>query len=243
MVVKKRNSVLNVVIVCTVFLFALPLHAQETDPPAAEENSAASAPAEPGKRLFGVIPNYRTVDASILFSRLSAKQKLNIARHDSFDWPNYIMAAALTFATPSSKDQIASYGGRVDGFLNRYARSTADQITGNMLTEGFMPVILHQDPRYFRPGTGSFGSRLASALSQIVVSRSDAGHRTFNASEWLGNAMAVGISNTYSPNLNSWSARTQKWMLMVSTDTFSNVMKEFGPDLRERLLPHRHKSK
>jgi hypothetical protein len=30
---------------------------------------------------------------------------------------------------------------------------------------------------------------------------------------------------------------------MVSTDTFSNVMKEFGPDLRERLLPHRHKSK
>jgi hypothetical protein len=243
MVVKKRNSVLNVVIVCTVFLFALPLHAQEPDPPAAAENSATSAPAEPGKRLFGVIPNYRTVDASIPFSRLSAKQKLNIARHDSFDWPNYIMAAALTFATPSSKDQSASYGGGVDGFLNRYARSTADQITGNMLTEGFMPVILHQDPRYFRPGTGSFGSRLASALSQIVVSRSDAGHRTFNASEWLGNAMAVGISNTYSPNLNSWSARTQKWMLMVSTDTFSNVMKEFGPDLRERLLPHRHKSK
>ena len=243
MVVKKRNSVLKIVIVCTAFLFALPLQAQEPDPPAAADNSAAPAPAEPGKRLFGVIPNYRTVDASIPFSRLSAKQKLNIARHDSFDWPNYIMAAALTFATPSSKDQSASYGGGVDGFLNRYARSTADQLTGNMLTEGFMPVILHQDPRYFRPGTGSFGSRLGSALSQIVVSRSDSGHRTFNASEWLGNAMAVGISNTYSPNLNSWSTRTQKWMLMISTDTISTVMKEFGPDVKERLLPHRHKSK
>jgi len=243
MVVKKRNSVLNVVIVFVVFLFALPLRAQEPDPPAAAEDSAGSAPAQPGKRLFGVIPNYRTVDASIPFSALSAKQKLNIATHDSFDWPSYVFAGALTFATPSSKDQSASYGGGFNGFLNRYVRSTADQITGNMLSEGFMPMVLHQDPRYFRPGTGSFKSRLASALSQIVVSRSDSGHRTFNASEWLGNAMAVGISNTYSPNLNSWSARTQKWMLMVSTDTFSNVMKEFGPDLRERLLPHRHKSK
>jgi hypothetical protein len=192
--------------------------------------------------LFGVIPNYRTVDASVPFSRLSAKQKLNIARHDSFDWPNYVFAGVLTFATPSSKDQSASYGGGLEGFANRYVRSTADQITGNMLTEGFMPIVLHQDPRYFRPGTGTFKSRLGSALSQIVVARRDSGHRTFNASEWLGNAMAVGISNTYSPNLNSWSARTQKWMLMISTDTFSNVMKEFGPDVKERLLPHRHKS-
>jgi hypothetical protein len=236
MVVKKY--VISFFAIC---LFAVPLQAQKPDPLAPPETTAPT-PAQPGKRLFGVIPNYRTVDASVPFARLSAKQKLNIARHDSFDWPNYVFAGVLTFATPSSKDQSASYGGGIEGFANRYVRSTADQITGNMLTEGLMPVVLHQDPRYFRPGTGTFKSRLGSALSQIVIARRDSGHRTFNASEWLGNAMAVGISNTYSPNLNSWSARTQKWMLMISTDTFSNVMKEFGPDVKERLLRHRHKS-
>jgi hypothetical protein len=53
--------------------------------------------------------------------------------------------------------------------------------------------------------------------------------------------MATGISNSYSPHLNSWSQRTDKWMWMVGSDTFSNVIKEFGPDIRQ-LLPFRRKA-
>jgi hypothetical protein len=101
--------------------------------------------------------------------------------------------------------------------------------------------VLHEDPRYFRPGTGTFWSRLGSALSQIAVSRKDSGGHTFNASEFLGNAMAVGISNTYSPNLRTWGNSTEKLGLMIGTDMFSNVLKEFGPDVKERLF-HRHNS-
>jgi hypothetical protein len=222
-------------------LAVAPLTAQESDAPSTGETAASATAAKTEKRLFGVLPNYRTVDASLPFTPLSPKQKLNIARHDSFDWPTYVLAGVLTFATPGG-NQASSYGGGLEGFANRYVRSSADQICGNMLTEGFLPVLLRQDPRYFRPGTGSFGSRLASALSQIVVARNDSGHRIFNVSEFLGNAMAVGISNSYSSNLNSWSNRTQKLMLMISTDTFSNVIKEFGPDIRQRILPQRHKT-
>ncbi len=211
----------------------VPLHAQEADASAESENPAATAPTKPDKRLFGVLPNYRTVDASIPFQSLSARQKLSIARHDSFDWPTYVFAGALTFATP---------GDHQSSFVVRYVRSSADQISGNMLTEGFLPVFLHQDPRYFRPGTGSFGSRLGSALSQIVVAHNDSGHRTFNVSEFLGNTMAVGISNAYTPSLNSWSHRSEKLILMISTDTFSNVIKEFGPDIRQRVFHHKHNS-
>jgi len=167
---------------------------------------------------------------------LTARQKLNIARHDSFDWPTYALAGVLTFATPGGSHD--NYGTGVEGFLNRYARTSADQICGNMLTEGFLPALLHHDPRYFRPGTGTFAARLGSALGQIVVARNDAGHRTPNVSEFLGNAMAVGISNSYSSNLNSWSHRSEKLMLMISTDTFSNVVKEFGPDVKKRLFHH-----
>ncbi len=195
---------------------------------------------KPDKRLFGVLPNYRTADASAPFSPLSSRQKLSIASHDSFDWPTFVLAGVMTFASPGKKEN--TYGGGFEGFANRYVRSGADQITGNMLTEGFLPVLFRHDPRYFRPGAGSFGSRLGSALGQIVVARNDKGHPVFNVSEFLGNAMAVGISNTYSPNLNSWENRTQKWFLMIGTDALSNVMKEFGPDIKQRLLPHRHKS-
>src|SRR5262249_45964018 len=149
----------------------------------AEAPPSVSAPSESttDKRLFGVLPNYRTVDASIPFKALSSRQKFNIARHDSFDWPTYVLAGVLTFATPG-RDQTSSYGSGLSGFANRYVRSSADQISGNMLTEAFLPMLLRQDPRYFRPGTGSFRSRLGSALGQIIVARNDSGRRTFNIS-------------------------------------------------------------
>lgn len=144
----------------------------------------------------------------------------------------------MTFAM-AGKEETKAYGTGWTGFANRYVRNVSDQIIGNMLTEGFMPIVLHQDPRYFRLGTGTFFSRLGSALVQIAIARNDADHRTFNSSEFLGNAIAVGISNTYSPNLRSWLTSSEKLGLMVGTDMFSNVIKEFGPDIKEHLL-HRH---
>ena len=110
------------------------------------------------------------------------------------------------------------------------------------MTEGFLPVLLRQDPRYFRPGTGTFWSRLRSALTQTTIARNDSGRRTFNTSEFLGNAIAVSISNAYSPNLRSWSTSTEKLGIMIGTDTFSNVVKEFGPDIKQKFL-HRHHKK
>ena len=206
----------------------------KTDPGKIESNPD---PSKPSKRLFGVVPNYRTTDGTAPFSPVTNHQKLSIATHDSFDWPTYVTAGALTLAT-RSHDPV--YGKGVESFANQYVRWASDQIIGNMLTEGFLPVALHQDPRYFRMGSGRFSSRFWGAVSQIVVAKNDSGHRTFNASEWLGNAMATGISNAYSPHLNSWSERTDKWMWMVGSDTFSNVIKEFGPDIRQ-LLPHHQK--
>jgi hypothetical protein len=228
-------------VVFTLFV-AFPAHAQST--PSGDEagiESPAPAPETTGepKRLFGVLPNYRTSDASLPFERLSARQKMNIARHDSFDWPSYVFAAGLALVT--GRDP--AYGTGVEGYANRYVRSAADQITGNILSEGVVPAITHQDPRYFRLGDSvPFWPRFRSAISQIAIAKNDSGKRTFNTGEWLGNAMAVGISNTYSPNLNSWSHRGDKLALMISTDTLSNVMKEFGPDLKQKFLHHHHKS-
>jgi len=233
---------LNVLVIVSLLVFVTPLRAQSSDDEPVVDRTTAELkadPPKPDKRLFGVLPNYRTADGSVPFSPISSRQKLSIATHDSFDWPTYLTAGFLTAVTPGSNSK--EYGTGLESFANRYARWSADQIIGNMLTEGFLPAALHQDPRFFRAGTGTFSSRFFGALSQIVVAKNDAGHRTFNTSEFLGNAMATGISNAYSPNLNSWSQRSEKFMLMMGSDTFSNVVKEFGPDIRQHL-PHRHKN-
>jgi len=237
-----NKSFLNILIIIALLALATPLWAQSSGEESAAEGPTAELKAEtskPDKRLFGVVPNYRTADGSVPFSPISKRHKLSIATHDSFDWPTYVTAGFLTSVTPGSNS--TEYGTGLKSFANRYARWSADQIVGNMLTEGFLPVALHQDPRFFRAGSGSFSSRFFGALSQTVVARNDSGHRTFNASEFLGNSMATAISNAYSPNLNSWSQRSEKFMLMIGSDTFSNVVKEFGPDIRQHL-PHRHKN-
>ena len=113
------------------------------------------------------------------------------------------MAGVMTFAMPGIEDT-KLYGTGLEGFANRYVRSSADQIIGNMLTEGFLPVLLRQDPRYFRPGTGTFWSRLRSALTQTTIARNDSGRRVFNTSEFLGNAIASGAASPIQRNMPSF---------------------------------------
>ena len=109
-----------------------------------------------------------------------------------------------------------------------------------MLTEGLFPVLLHEDPRYFRRGTGTIASRLGYALSLVLVTHEDAGGRHFNYSEWLGNLSAVAISNAYYPDSRTAAENGTKLLTMVGTDAVSQVLKEFWPDIRRKLL---HKAK
>ena len=78
---------------------------------------------------------------------------MTIAGKDSFDWPVYPTAAA--FATLYQlENQNPSFGQGMSGYAKRFAAAYGDQMIGNMMTEGIVPSLLHQDPRYFRLGEG-----------------------------------------------------------------------------------------
>jgi hypothetical protein len=104
-----------------------------------------------------------------------------------------------------------------------------------MMTEAFIPAAFHQDPRYFLlgPGGGTKRHRLWHAVSSIMATPMDSGRKTFNFSEWGGNAAAVAISNAYYPDTRTVSDNVQKLLIAVGTDTFSNVLKEFWPDVKQ----------
>ncbi len=57
-----------------------------------------------------------------------------------------------------------------------------------------------KDPRYFYQGTGTIQSRLAHALSSVVVARSDGGTLMPNYAQIFGNLGAAALSNTYYPH-------------------------------------------
>lgn len=186
------------------------------------------------KRIFGVIPNNRTTEESIPFHAISAKQKVTIAAKDSFDWPVFPTAAAFA-GLYQIENQNPSFGQGVEGYAKRFATAYGDQMIGDMMTEGFVPVITHEDPRYFRLGEGSVLYRTGYALKQIVVTRTDSGGHSFNLSEWGGNAIAVALSNAYYPDTRTASDNAERLIIACGTDAFSNILKEFWPDVKKKL--------
>src|SRR5271169_3273251 len=63
-------------------------------------NGATPLAGDPGsgqdKRIFGVLPNYRTADGTTPFKPITTKQKFTIATKDTFDYPSYALAAAFS---------------------------------------------------------------------------------------------------------------------------------------------------
>jgi hypothetical protein len=95
---------------------------------------------------------------------------------------------------------------------------------------------MHDDPRFFRSGTGTTGARMKSALRQIVMIRADSGRWRFNAPEWVGNGLGVGISNLYYTSSRNVSSDMERLSMQIGTDALSNVLKEFWPDIKRHFF-------
>ena len=209
--------------------------ASAASPSSGAPASGGTAPSEPiDKRILGVLPNYRTVQDTGNVEPIPAKRKLWIASKDSFDYPIWVLAAGFA-GMYQLVNENPSFGQGAKGYFKRYGASFADQSMGNLLTEGVFPSLLHEDPRYFRRGTGGKWSRAGYALTRILVTRTDTGTNRFNFSEIIGNSVAVGISNGYYVQDREALDNLQKLGLQLGTDALSNVIKEFWPDVKRKL--------
>ena len=209
-----------------------------SQPSTNNEPPAADSVQPKNDRIFGVLPNYRTVEnPTIRMAPLSTKGKFNLAVEDSFDPYAYFIAGAFA-GLGQTKDDPKSWGEESWGpYIKRYAASFADQTSENIMTEAVVPSLLREDPRYFRLGTGGFFKRSGYALSRIWVTRIDAGGRTFNFSEIFGAGASAAISNIYYPQEDrTLSKNLSRWEVMVGEDTFFNLLKEYWPDIRLKMF-------
>jgi hypothetical protein len=111
---------------------------------------------------------------------------------------------------------------------------------GNMMTEGVMPALLHEDPRYFRLGEGSKKRRAWYAATRIFITPTDSNRKTFNFAEWGGNSVAVAISNLYYRDGRTAADNIPKLFIQCGTDALSNVLKEFWPDVKRKLSKNKN---
>jgi hypothetical protein len=201
---------------------------------------ARPAVAQEHHRIFGVLPNYTTVDeqpavdaASALGTTttspfISTKQSFELASLSSFD-PVVFPFVGLTTALGG--------GSHDSSYRERYERAFADNSIGNFMTTAIVPALTKQDSRYFRSAEGGIVHRLAYAASRSVVTRTRAGRTTFNVSELGGNLAAAGLSNVYyGPADRAVAGTMSRWGSQVMWDTVANELKEFWPDLHAKLL-------
>jgi hypothetical protein len=188
--------------------------------------SAAQSSEQPDAHMFGVLPNYSTVEEGEGAGRLTPKDMFKSTALNTFD-PWVFPFVGLTAGISDNGRQ--AYGAR-------YATALADNSIGNFMTSAILPAALKQDPRYYQSGRGSILRRIGYAASRSVITRSQSGHAQFNVSEIGGNAVAAGVSNFYYvPSERTVTGTVGRWGMQVLWDTLSNEMKEFWPDVRAGL--------
>lgn len=195
-----------------------------------------SKPSEPtDKRIYGVLANYRTAGAMAVYQPITTAEKFKIATGDSFSWNIFLLSGGFA-GLAQLEDSNPSFGQGLKGYGHYYWTAMIDQALGNYMTEAIFPSMMHEDPRYFRLGEGSAKTRTWWAIRQIFWTRKDNGGYEFNFSEIVGNATATAISNAYYPDTRDAADNLQKWGTQVGTDLLSNVLKEYWPDFKRKVL-------
>lgn len=195
-----------------------------------------------GAHAFGLLSNRRAVNRTPIYTPLSVHEKLALATKDSFDYTGLFRTSfSAGFGQFTNRDP--SYGQGTEGYAKRFAASYGDHNIDNMMRVGFLPVLLHEDPRYFRAGSerGDARSRFLYALTRVLFTRTDSGGTSFNFAETIGLSSGVAINTVYHPDYQTPTAGLRRVGAQMSLDSLSDVAKEFWPDVSEKVFHTRHK--
>jgi len=219
----------------------MPPPATQTQKPASQNAPTASSPsaASPtstNDRIFFALPNFGTVEDAGHIKPLTVKQKFDIQLKSTFDpveFPYVGLLAGISQATNSDP----GYGQGASGYGKRYGAAFLDSIDENFMVGAVYPSLLREDPRYFQLGKGGFFHRAGYSVSRILITRTDAGNRSFNFSEILGAATGAAIGTTYRPaDERHLDDAISDWGTQMGWDAVSNLMKEFWPDIRRKVF-------
>lgn len=188
------------------------------------------------KRIFGVLPNFRSVNADVHLPPQSVKDKFVTATQDSFDYSSIFIPLAVA-GYDYLRNSTPEFGKGGAAFGRYFWHSAVDQTSENYFVEFIVPVITHEDTRYYSLAHGGFLKRTSYSLSRAVITRSDSGKEVFNASEVFGAGAAAGVSNLYYPAPErTFSNTASQWATSVGIDALSFFVKEFSPDVNHALF-------
>lgn len=204
---------------------------QESEHDKAEQQMKA----QEKQRVAGIVPSFNVTYLSNAAS-LSAGQKIRLAFRSQID-PYAFGLAAIVAGIGEAKDDDSGFEWGPSGYFERAGAAYLDAFDGAMIGNGFLPALLHQDPRYFRLGHGSFHHRFFYAVATSFICKHDhTGKWEPNYSNVGGNIASGAISNLYYPNGTGFTHTITDGFTVTAEGAFGGVLQEFWPDISRKLF-------
>lgn len=230
---------------------------QSAQPPAsdsAHSSSASQAPAQQSidsatkqekekqevkeqeqQRVLGIVPNFNLTYRHDAVS-LTAVQKMQLSLRAAVD-PFQFAAAFMVAGYHEALDEDTGFGWGPAGYFKRSGAAYLDAFDGDIIGNGILPAVLHQDPRYFRLGYGSIKHRILYSAATNFICKGDNGHWQPNISNVGGNIIAGALSNLYYPSQNSgWGQTIGNGFIVTTEGAFGSIFDEFWPDISRHFL-------
>lgn len=155
--------------------------------------------------------------------------------------PLTLGAGVFNAAISQATDSTPRYGAELwPAYPERLGSAVGDIISQNFFGDFVLASAFHEDTRYVRLGAEHrLWARVGYAISRAVITSSDSGTTTFNASNVLGTAMSAALSNAYYPPVSrTASAATVNWATSVAGSGFTHLLPEFWPDFHAWMKRH-----
>lgn len=193
---------------------------------------------EQSQRLLGVIPQFGTTSRHNA-PPLTPQQKFHLFVKSAFD-PVELGTVGFQAAVGQAEDEFPEFGQGAAGYGKRYGATAADEVSSSFWANYFYPVLLKEDPRYFRLGKGTIKHRIGYSLLQEVVCHTNKGGRSFSWENVLGSFTAGGLSNLYYPAAERGLGLTiTRSAVALGYGSLGALVDEFYPDIEKKLF-HRH---
>jgi hypothetical protein len=185
------------------------------------------------QRVLGVMAAFNTTNDRAA-APLTSRQKYQLFFKSATDPWAFLLSAAGA-GIDQADDSFPEYGQGAQGYGKRFGAAYADYFTGNFFGNAVLTSLLHEDPRYFQKGTGSYTRRALWAASGTVWCKRDKGTWGPNYANVFGNLIGSSISNVYYPE----SDRTVKGTLergftVTAQGIIGSEVIEFWPDIARR---------
>jgi hypothetical protein len=215
-------------------IFTATAAAQQAPPPPAPTPKA-------DKRVAGVVPAFNVAPFDTK-TPLTSGEKFYIFWRGTLD-PYTLIVPAVKSGIYNAAGLNSGFGSGASGFFQRYGAAIGDSTSGKFFRNWFYPVLLHEDPRYFRIAKGTTKERMVYSVTRVFVTRTDSGNTRFNWSKLLSGFTSSGLSNLYYPEENRGVGFTLTGVAFgYLGEAGFNMVKEFWPDFSAKRKARKSKS-